>query len=58
MYPTVHYQDDESPIVVSYRHDLSVTIELFTEAGEDLHIVLGRRNAADIKNLLDIWLER
>lgn len=58
MYPYLHYQDDTMPVVLSYRSDLSVTLEIYTEVDEELHIVLDRKNAADLKNMLDIWLEK
>jgi len=46
------------PVVLSYRSDLSVTLEIYTEVDEELHIVLDRKNAADLKNMLAIWLEK
>ncbi len=46
------------PIVLSYRGDLEVTVEIYTEVDEELHIVLDRKNAADLKNMLDIWLDK
>jgi len=58
VYPYVHYQTEEVPVVLSYRHDLSVTIEICTEVNENLHIVLDRRMAADLRNMLDIYLDR
>lgn len=57
MYPHVHYQSEEMPVILSYRHDLSVTVEICTEVDEELHIVLDRRMAADLRNMLDIYLE-
>jgi hypothetical protein len=45
------------PVILSYRHDLSVTVEICTEVDEELHIVLDRRMAADLRNMLDIYLE-
>jgi hypothetical protein len=58
MYPRLHYQEGTMPIVLSYRGDLEVTVEIYTEVDEELHIVLDRKNAADLKNMLDIWLDK
>lgn len=58
MYPHVHYQSEEIPVILSYRNDLAVTVEICTEVDEELHIVLDRRMAADLRNMLDIYLER
>jgi hypothetical protein len=57
VYPHVHYQSEEVPVVLSYRSDLVVNVEISTEVGEELHIVLNRRMAADLRNMLDIYLE-
>ena len=34
-----------------------VTIQITSESTEVLDIVLTRRDAADLRNMLDIWLE-
>jgi hypothetical protein len=51
------YQDPETTVILHYRNDAEVTL-LFTEFGKDFEIVLDRRNAADLKNMIEIYLER
>lgn len=51
------YQDPETTVILHYRNDTEVTL-LFTEFGKDFEIQLDRRNAADLKNMLEIYLER
>jgi len=51
------YQDPETAVILHYRDDTEVTL-LFTEFGKDFEIVLDRRNAADLKNMIEIYLER
>lgn len=46
------------PVALSYRGDVVVTVHISTEVGEELEIVLDRRNAFDLRNMLEIWLER
>ena len=58
MYPHIHYQEDSMPVALSYRGDVVVTVHISTEVGEELEIVLDRRNAFDLRNMLEIWLER
>jgi hypothetical protein len=57
VYPHVHYQAEEVPVILSYRSDLVVSVEINTEVGDELHIVLNRRMAADLRNMLDIYLD-
>ena len=57
MRPYVHYQSEEVPVVLMHRSDLVVTIQITSESTEVLDIVLTRRDAADLRNMLDIWLE-
>lgn len=51
------YQDPETAVILHYRNDTEVVI-IFTQFGEDFEIQLDRRNAADLKNMLEIYLER
>jgi hypothetical protein len=55
--PYVHYQSEEVPVVLMHRNDLVVTVQITSESTEVLDIVLTRRDAADLRNMLDIWLE-
>lgn len=51
------YQDPETAVILHYRNDVEVIL-LFTQFGDDLEVQLDRRNAADLKNMLEIYLER
>lgn len=58
MYSLHFFHSEEEPVSLSYRNDTSVTVQFRAEVNDDIHIVLNRKDAADLKNLLDIWLER